>query len=90
MANFKKMTFGKVIFDRELTFAKGKLILYIKQKLTIFTLPPPFSAEISYKKPTFPQQIAKKLPILCGNLEKKLRFPQNIHFYLYICVINQY
>ena len=84
------MTFTKVIFDRELTFGKGKFKNYIKQKLAIFTLPPPFSAEIAYKKVRFPQQIAKKSPILCGNLEKKLRFPQNIHFYLYICVINQY
>ena len=90
MANFKKMTFGKVIFDRELTFWKVKLKNYIKQKLAIFTAPPTFTAEIAYKKVRFPQWIAKKLPIICGNLEKKLRFPQYIHFYLYICVINQY
>ncbi|MBQ3617929.1 MAG: hypothetical protein II939_07165 [Bacteroidales bacterium] len=52
---FKKLTFGKVIFDRELTFGEGNLKNYIKQKLAIFTRPPPFSAEISHKKPTFPQ-----------------------------------
>ena len=63
----KKMTFGKVIFDRELTFGKVKLKNYIKQKLAIFTPRPPFSAEISHKKPTFPQQIAQKSPIHCGN-----------------------
>lgn len=49
------MTFGKVIFDRELTFGKVKFKNYIKQKLAIFTLSPPFTAEISHKKPTFPQ-----------------------------------
>ncbi len=52
---FKKLTFGKVIFDRELTFGEGNLKNYIKQKLAIFTLLPTFSAEISHKKPTFPQ-----------------------------------
>lgn len=49
------MTFGKVIFNRELTFAKGKFKNYIKQKLAIFTPTPPFSAEIAYKKVRFPQ-----------------------------------
>lgn len=33
------MTFGKVIFNRELTFAKGKFKNYIKQKLAIFHFP---------------------------------------------------
>lgn len=49
------MTFGKVIFDRELTFGKVKLKNYIKQKLAIFTPPPLSSAEIAYKKVRFPQ-----------------------------------
>lgn len=40
------MTFGKVIFKN-----------YIKQKLAIFTLSPPFTAEITYKKVRFPQQM---------------------------------
>ena len=35
------MTFGKVIFDRELTFGKVKLKNYIKQKLAIFHFPTP-------------------------------------------------
>ncbi len=51
------MTFGKVIFDRELTFGEGKLKNYIKQKLAIFTALPTFSAEIAYKKVRFPQYI---------------------------------